>query len=306
MIKSDQKGPCCKQLGKQKKVGSKTEWFSEELTATLVPCFFASTMRIVFFVNILELENKKQHIAKHERRSNMINLSLSYKGQHGEAVVQNIHQMLIDEMFWAVDSFDDIVSKEDIRDNLKNKRLFGEYLSEMGLLPPTLNDPVEACDTYLGLLSLLLSDETLTPTLTMEYILAKIIEQGIEAVEDIGADEYSHRLQEDIRADVYKETEASEVELYRECEDCESISDEQIADMIRERIDEVFFSYEHFSEETFDICFDDSDYELLDEIEIEVLRGSHLDQMAGILPPLKEYFVIPDNWWESKDFRYFN
>ena len=172
----------------------------------------------------------------------------------------------------------------------------------------------EAVKTLKAIYSLIISDKEWVPTLLMEYVIASVIEAGIDDFNDLeeyrgdseelselwerhkGEDKYvnfpfSAKLQKKL-FDAYLKTA-------KEHGDFDGEWDKEYA---KDIVDNLW----HFSKFWYDWCFWDMDYALLDKMEIGELRHSPVNGMMGILSENAndDEYYLPEDWEKSKDFRF--
>ena len=145
-----------------------------------------------------------------------------------------------------------------------------------------------------GLYSLLMSDKCYVPILTMEYSLARLLGNMIEEDEGAPTDK------EVITAEIKKKMIALNLDWYRSNVD---------KNYSRKEAEKYIENLVRASDEWFNFCFWDMDYELLDMATIRspgAIRNTNLNDLANILPDdaSDEDFFLPDDWENSKDFHF--
>ena len=206
-------------------------------------------------------------------------------------------------------------TKADVNDILYHEEMLKYFC------PPNWPD-YDGCDdgkirVLKGLYSLLHSDEEFVPTLVMEYILSKIIEDGMTLfIED---DDYAENL-----LSIYKDRDVLGDERDKECnvpftdETYRKIKDAYYEYYLDEISDDTEYALQmsekmvnslwHFSPEWYDFCFWDDDYAFLDMYSPGTLRYSNLNKWMRILSEDadEDAFFLPDDWENSKDFHFIN
>lgn len=144
-------------------------------------------------------------------------------------------------------------------------------------------------ETFLGFYALLEAKDKFVPELVMEYIMASLIESFIAVADSLGLSTVE-RIETDREYVLSK--------LMEEYEDVladlgESTTGASAMAEARLNVIEDIREYK-------DICFWDTDYELLNTYTEEALRASVVNKELGIgLKPRDNVFVIPKEWYQS-------
>lgn len=181
---------------------------------------------------------------------------------------------------------------------LTEEMLESEKLEEQktlfpGLMPPEIRSNKEAAKLLVGLYSLLLSDKAYTPTLQMEYVMAKIIHRMI-TMNEHEEDLYCRPLPDEIKEEIHQIMKKDE-------------NQKSVMKYNRNYVERMIDGYERPTSEWLDFyCFFDDDYRLLDEMPADSIRGSLLNKLARILPddPKDDEYILPKDWLTSNKFRF--
>ena len=219
-------------------------------------------------------------------------------------------------------------TKKDYEDELYHgEDMLDEYF------PPSFpkDNKEEMLRIMKGLYCLINAKDAWTPTLLMEYVLAKIIKSGIgdfyswvELVTGVGLGNlnnynnellktYTHKVSSSdlsrfqnkkVNFPFTKEFSQKWKEAYIKYLEEEDGDDEDIGQAAEDTLNELW----HFSPYWLEWCFMDNDYTFLNEMSMGEIRHSFINSYIGIVSKnaKDESFYIPVNWETSKDFKFLN
>ena len=219
-----------------------------------------------------------------------------------DIVSENINRLILRKMDEIV--ADAGMKKEDITVSEENTDKFGRYLQRVGIVPKTMTNPKEACMAFCSLYFLVVSEETLYPSLTLQFILWKIAEIGVK--ESVNSSDYSFnekgtvvKLPENVRDEIYDCVRKDFVSDMSADDDFAGVSEEKLAEDWKDMIAEEAASFERFSFYLFDYFFTNNKFLFLNKMTEKELEDSVISRKFKIFPEKVSRIVFPTVWWKA-------